>query len=101
MRLPGSLSNIQAEVDLFIGTAKDNNLELFVDGQLPPSNTAQDDGLLGPYESATRSYVEFMITTAATGTIEEGLSLLWAMEKVRARSAAPLSGHGSWMSLYQ
>lgn len=34
------------------------------------------------YGEVTRSYVDFLSATAAGGSIEDGLVLLWAMEKV-------------------
>ena len=36
---------------------------------------------LGEYEVITRSYVDFLWGTGAGGSVEEGLVLLWAMEK--------------------
>jgi hypothetical protein len=40
------------------------------------------DSLLGRYEPLTKSYVDFLIAIAAGGSLEEGLVVLWAMEKV-------------------
>jgi hypothetical protein len=41
----------------------------------------QENGL-GEYEEITRAYVDFLWGTGAGGRVEEGLVLLWAMEKV-------------------
>jgi hypothetical protein len=41
----------------------------------------QENGL-GEYEEITRAYVDFLWGTGAGGSVEEGLVLLWAMEKV-------------------
>lgn len=38
---------------------------------------------LGEYEEVTRAYVDLLWGTGAGGSVEEGLVLLWAMEKVR------------------
>lgn len=45
---------------------------------------ASGDSLLGVYDPTTRAYVDFLWGTAAGGTVEDGLVLLWAMEKVRS-----------------
>jgi hypothetical protein len=37
---------------------------------------------MGEYEEVTRSYIDFLWGTGAGGSLEEGLVLLWAMEKV-------------------
>jgi hypothetical protein len=37
---------------------------------------------LGEYKEVTRSYVDFLWGVGAGGSLEEGLVLLWAMEKV-------------------
>jgi hypothetical protein len=52
-----------------------------------PDVRGEDDrtGLLGPYEPVTKSYVEFLVAIAAGGGVEEGLVVLWAMEKVGNR----------------
>lgn len=49
-----------------------------------PDVRGEDDrtGLLGEYEPVTRSYVDFLVATAAGRGVEEGLVALWAMEKV-------------------
>jgi hypothetical protein len=41
----------------------------------------QENGL-GEYEEITRAYVDFLWGTGAGGSVQEGLVLLWAMEKV-------------------
>ena len=84
--LVGAIEKIQKEVDLFTSTAEEHGLKLFIDGQLPDTVTVEDEGLLGPYESATKAYIEFMHSTTACGTLFEGLTLIWAMEKVSAPS---------------
>jgi hypothetical protein len=37
---------------------------------------------LGEYEEVTRGYVDFLWGIGAGGSLEEGLVLLWGMEKV-------------------
>lgn len=37
---------------------------------------------LGEYEEVTRAYVDLLWGVGAGGSVEEGLVLLWAMEKV-------------------
>jgi hypothetical protein len=100
-----SLSNIVRETDFFVATAKEHGLEIHpqaraqaqdqapAQGQAQASEGASDrdsDGsslspsssLLGEYEPITKSYVDFLVATAAGGSVEESLVLLWAMEQV-------------------
>ena len=76
-----SLSNVHREANFFIQTAKEHGLELHPNGVMPKTKAG---GLLGPYEEVTRSYIDFLWATAAGGSVEDGLVLLWAMEEVRA-----------------
>ena len=76
-----SLSNVHREANFFIQTAKEHGLELHPNGVMPETKAG---GLLGPYEEVTRSYIDFLWATAAGGSVEDGLVLLWAMEEVRA-----------------
>lgn len=68
-----SLSNVARETKFFEDTAEKHGLAL---------HTGPLDPLLGKYEALTKSYVDFLIATAAGGSLEEGLVVLWAMEKV-------------------
>ncbi|KAK1920793.1 hypothetical protein DB88DRAFT_501073 [Papiliotrema laurentii] len=74
-----SLANIKRETDFFVQTAQDHGLDLHPQGRMP--DAPGPDGLLGPYTALTRSYVDFLGATAAMGSLEDGLVLLWAMEK--------------------
>jgi hypothetical protein len=69
-----SLANIARETEFFKQTADAYRLDL---------HTGPTDALLGSYEPLTKSYVDFLIATAAGGSLEEGLVVLWAMEKVQ------------------
>lgn len=74
---------MKRETGFFVQTAKEYGLELLVDGVLPPvSENGTGSGLLSEYNQITKSYVEYLHAVAATGTLEEGLVVLWAMEKV-------------------
>lgn len=77
-----SLSNALAESNFFKGTAEEHGLSLFDSHQELPWLEDGAGRLLGPYESVTRSYVDFLWAIGSSGTIEEGLVLLWTMEKV-------------------
>jgi hypothetical protein len=98
-----SLSNIVRETDFFVATAKEHGLEIHsqaraqAQDQAPAQGQAQaseghsdsdeaslspNSSLLGEYEPITKSYVDFLVATAAGGSVEEGLVLLWAMEQV-------------------
>lgn len=62
-----------------MATAKEHGLDLMPEGVMPviePSNG------LGEYDEVTRAYVDFLWGTGAGGSLEEGLVLLWGMEKV-------------------
>ncbi|PWN34421.1 heme oxygenase-like protein [Meira miltonrushii] len=90
--LAGAMANIDREVGFFEQVAKDNGLDLAakskptaaqneVDShpQTSPGSSLVDLGLLN---NITRGYIDFMVSTASRGTFEEGLVLLWAMEKM-------------------
>lgn len=65
-----SLQNVVRETGFFVETAESQGLEL--------------DGW--KERKATRDYTAEMIRIAATGTIQDGLVFLWAMERVRCSS---------------
>ena len=73
-----SLSNVKRETDFFVETAKEHGLDIHPGGSMPVIN--EENGL-GEYEVITRAYVDFLWGTGAGGSVEEGLVLLWAMEK--------------------
>lgn len=77
--LSGCLSNIIREIHFFEDTAQshDISLETHTSG-LSEESTA----LLGLLAPNTKAYIDFMLSVASTGTFEEGLVLLWAMEKL-------------------
>lgn len=63
-------------------TAKEHGLDLYSgsEGSLP---IIDETNGLGEYEPTTRAYVDFLWGTGEGASVEEGLVLLWAMEKVR------------------
>ncbi|KIJ41014.1 hypothetical protein M422DRAFT_172840, partial [Sphaerobolus stellatus SS14] len=71
----GALSNIVREVELFKKTASENHLDIMTS---PRHDLTVEDGLTG---AVTKAYTDFMVATAATGSLLEGLVLLWATEK--------------------
>jgi thiaminase len=71
--------NITREVAFFEDVAARHGLSL----QTPPVSSSSDDALLGLLAPTTRAYIDFQMATVASGTFEEGLALLWAMEVVR------------------
>lgn len=90
--LAGAMANIDREVGFFEQVAKENGLDLATKPkptaaqnevnshkQVPAGSPLVDLGLLN---SITRGYIDFMVSTASRGTFEEGLVLLWAMEKL-------------------
>lgn len=91
--LAGAMANIDREVGFFENVAEENGLNL---STKPLPNQAQkevlkgeqssevDDSIvdLGLLNSITRGYIDFMVSVASRGTFEEGLVLLWAMEKM-------------------
>ncbi|KAF8584738.1 heme oxygenase-like protein, partial [Ramaria rubella] len=70
-----SLSNIVHEVDFFKNTAQENGLDI---ARSPRRELSVANDLTG---SITKAYTDFMISTAATGGLGDGLVLLWATEK--------------------
>ncbi|OCF34586.1 hypothetical protein I316_03627 [Kwoniella heveanensis BCC8398] len=72
-----SLSNVKRETDFFLSTAAEHGLAVF-DSKFQ-SHAAS--GLLGEYKEVTRGYVDFLHAIGGLGSIEEGFTLLWAMEK--------------------
>ncbi|WWC59986.1 uncharacterized protein I303_102549 [Kwoniella dejecticola CBS 10117] len=70
-----SLANVKRETDFFLATASQYKLGVF-DGY-----NARQDPLLGEYNEITRAYVDFLHAIGGLGSIEEGLTLLWGMEK--------------------
>jgi len=74
--LISSLSQIKIEVELFLSTAAEHGLDLF-----PSHGVMPDTGLLGGYEGTTKAYVDALIATGSNASVEEGLVMLWAMEK--------------------
>ena len=75
--LSSSLSNIVREIEFFRKTARENELDVM---KGPRIGLSVEDDLTG---SITKGYTDFMISTAATGSLSDGLVLLWATEKVR------------------
>ncbi|WWC68993.1 uncharacterized protein I206_102929 [Kwoniella pini CBS 10737] len=71
-----SLSNVKRETDFFLSTSSKFNLSIFEN-----SNQDNNNNLLGEYNEITRSYVDFLHSIGGLGSIEEGLTLLWCMEK--------------------
>ncbi|PWN98273.1 heme oxygenase-like protein [Tilletiopsis washingtonensis] len=76
MVLGGAMANITREVAFFEDVAARHGLSL----QTPPVSSSSDDALLGLLAPTTRAYIDFQMATVASGTFEEGLVLLWAME---------------------
>lgn len=74
--LSSSFSNIVREIDFFKRVALENGLDIM---RIPKNAASPESDLAGPI---TKSYANFMISTAATGSLLEGLVLLWATEKV-------------------
>jgi hypothetical protein len=74
-----SLSNVKRETDFFVQTALEHGLDLRPNGFMPVINEGNG---LGEYKEVTRSYVDLLWGVGAGGSLEEGLVLLWAMEKV-------------------
>jgi len=70
-----SLSNVVREVNFFKQTARENDLNI---ARHPTNGLSAENELTGP---VTKAYTDFMVSTAATGTLGEGLVLLWATEK--------------------
>jgi hypothetical protein len=68
-----------------VSTAKEHGLDLRSgpDGKMPVIDPTNG---LGEYEQVTRGYVDFLWGIGAGGSLEEGLVLLWGMEKVSATS---------------
>lgn len=75
-----SLQNVHRETRFFASTAAKFDLDLFPGGEIP--DVQGKSGLLGEYEEVTRSYVDFLHGIAMSGSVEEGLIVLWSMEKV-------------------
>lgn len=73
------MANVKRETDFFVQTASEHGLDIRPNGAMP---VIDESNGLGEYEEVTRSYVDFLWATGAGGSIEEGLVLLWAMEKV-------------------
>ena len=78
--LSSALSNIVLEVEFFKKTAQDNGLDIM---RQRKNGFSVENDLTGP---VTKAYTDFMISTAATGSLIDGLVVLWATEKVRMSS---------------
>lgn len=76
--LGASISNITRERKFFEDIAKKNGLPL--DGTAPRQSETAHRDLLGLLEPTTRGYIDYMVSLSVTGTFEENLVLLWAME---------------------
>ena len=74
-----SLSNVKRETDFFVQTAQEHGLDIRPNGLMP---IIDESNGLGEYEEVTRAYCDFLWGTGAGGSVEEGLVLLWGMEKV-------------------
>ena len=70
---------MKRETDFFVQTAKEHGLDIRPEGIMP---SIDEHNGLAEYEEITRSYVDYLWGVGAGGSIEEGLVLLWAMEKV-------------------
>ncbi|WVQ94415.1 hypothetical protein IAU59_001494 [Kwoniella sp. CBS 9459] len=75
-----SATNLLRETDWFLWVAKEHGLDVFD----PVRREAEMErhGLLGEYNPVTRGYIDYLQTIGALGTIEEGLVVLWASEKI-------------------
>lgn len=76
---PYSFSFSSSEIGFFEQTAAENGL--FLD--FSPHSNDSDEGLLGLLAPDTQAYINYMVSVGSTASFEEGLVLLWAMEKVR------------------
>lgn len=80
--LSSAMSNIVREIAFFRDTAKTNGLSVM---KPPALKGSVLDGVLDDITNPiTKGYVDFMIATGATGSILEGLTLLWVTEKVNS-----------------
>ncbi|WVF66804.1 hypothetical protein IAT40_001546 [Kwoniella sp. CBS 6097] len=73
-------TNLLRETDWFLSVAKDHGIDVF-----DPARREVDvekHGLLGEYHPVTRGYIDYLQTIGALGSIEEGLVVLWASEKI-------------------
>jgi len=70
---------VKRETDFFVQTAQEHGLDIRPNGTMP---IIDESNGLGEYEEVTRAYCDFLWGTGAGGSVEEGLVLLWGMEKV-------------------
>ncbi|WWC59989.1 uncharacterized protein I303_102552 [Kwoniella dejecticola CBS 10117] len=75
-----SATNLLRETDWFLSVAKEHELEVF------NAETREKEldryGLLGEYSPITRGYIDYLQVIGALGSIEEGMLVLWASEKI-------------------
>jgi hypothetical protein len=79
--LSSALSNVVREVDFFKQTAQENGLDITKQSK---NGFSVESDLTGP---VTKAYTDFMVSTAATGSLSDGLVVLWATEKVRGATS--------------
>lgn len=83
-----TLQNIAREVKFFEETAEQNHLDLQTQaadsrtGRFGLAHETDDEALLGLVSPLTRGYIDYQLSVASGASWEEGLVLLWAMEKV-------------------
>ncbi|KDN44261.1 heme oxygenase-like protein, partial [Tilletiaria anomala UBC 951] len=88
--LAAALSNIDREINFFEQTAADFGLSLKAE------NT---DELLGPYAPVTKAYIDWIVHIATTGSFEEQLILLWAMEELYLTAWTCALSQAPWSSI--
>ncbi|WWC87519.1 uncharacterized protein L201_002409 [Kwoniella dendrophila CBS 6074] len=72
-----SATNLLRETDWFLSVAKEHDLDVFGVGR-----DENKYGLLGEYNQITRGYIDYLQVIGALASIEEGLLVLWASEKI-------------------
>ncbi|WWC98904.1 hypothetical protein V866_005798 [Kwoniella sp. B9012] len=75
-----SATNLLRETDWFLSVASQHGLEVFDDK--PRERDMNKYGLLGEYSPITRGYIDYLQVIGALGSIEEGMMVLWASEKI-------------------
>ncbi|CAO1634525.1 unnamed protein product [Parajaminaea phylloscopi] len=77
-----AMSNVTREMAFFEDVAKRNGLPLDTRPPVQAADSAKAAGepLLGLLAPTTRGYIDYMTSVALTGTFEEALVLVWAME---------------------
>ncbi|WWC68995.1 uncharacterized protein I206_102931 [Kwoniella pini CBS 10737] len=75
-----SATNLLRETDWFLSVAKEYGLEVF--NSEIREKELHKYGLLGEYNSITRGYIDYLQVIGSLGSIEEGILVLWASEKI-------------------